>query len=248
MINGMNLKNATKNAISLLGILSIESIAELEVDLREMIRVLDEQSTSLIYEVENAICIQSQIIDHNCLYEVEKSISNISLSTSNNTLNSVKGVLSNMENRISELEGEIREKNIEKFNEVCQDTTLKNEFIEELKKNSSKAMVLFDGNDLRQSLLDTFVSQDSSIMENEKDNMISLAITYVDLATKKYNEYIEKLENLINIVEDTELLLASCRAAKDLLFNYSRDSLLAKTPEELYEVVYNKIKGGALIV
>lgn len=242
MINGTNLKNATKNAISLLGILSIESIIKLEADLKEMIRVLDEQSTSLICEVEDVISIQSQMIDHNCLYGIEKSVENISLSTSNDTLTSVKDVLNNMEDRISELEGEIREKNIEKFNEVCRDTSLKNEFINELKKNNSKAMILFDGHDLRQSLLDTFVSQDSCIMENEKDNMISLTITYVDLATRKYNEYIEKLESLINVVEDTELLLTSCEVAKDLLFNYSRDSLLAKTPQELYEVVYNKIK------
>lgn len=242
MINGMNLNNATKNAISLLGMLNIESIIELETDLREMVRVLDEQSTSLIYEVENAISIQSQIIDHNCLSEIEKSVTNVLSSTSDKTLTSVKNVLGDMEHRISELEGEIREKNIERFNEVCQDTSLKNEFIEELKKTNSKAMILFDGNDLRQSLLDTFVSQDSSVMESQKDNMISLTITYVDLATRKYNEYIEKLENLINIVEDTELLLASCKVAKHLLFNYSRDSLLSKTPAELHEVVYNKIK------
>lgn len=242
MINGMNLKNATKNAISLLGILSIESIAELEADLQEMARVLDEQSISLITEAENVVSIQSQIIDHNCLHEIEKSIDNILSSTSSNAINSVKNVLSDMENKISELEGEIREKNMERFNEVCQDTSLKNEFIDELKKTNSKAMVLFDGNDLRQSLLDTFISQDSSIMENEKDNMISLAITYVDLAARKYNEYIERLEDLINVVENIELLLASCKAAKNLLFNYSRDSLLVKTPKELYEIVYNKIK------
>lgn len=242
MINGMNLKNATKNAISLLGILSIESIAELEVDLKEMARVLDEQSISLINEAENVISIQSQIIDHNCLYEIEKSIDSILSSTSSTAINSVKNVLSDMENKISELEGEIREKNIERFNEVCQDTNLKNEFIDELKRTNSKAMILFDGNDLRQSLLDTFVSQDSSIMENEKDSMISLAITYVDLAARKYNEYIERLEELINVVENIDLLLASCKAAKTLLFNYSRDSLLIKTPKELYEIVYNKIK------
>lgn len=242
MINGMNLKNATNNAISLLGILSIESIAELEVDLKEMARVLDEQSLELINEVENVISIQSQIIDHNCLYEIEKSVDNILSSTSNKAINSVKNVLSDMENKISELEGEIREKNIERFNEVCQDANLKNEFINELKRTNSRAMILFDGNDLRQSLLDTFVSQDSSIMENEKDSMISLAVTYVDLAARKYNEYIEKVEELINVVENIELLLASCKAAKNLLFNYSRDSLLIKTPKELYEIVYNKIK------
>lgn len=242
MINGMNLKNATKNAISLLGILNIESIAELEDDLKEMARVLDEQSISLITEAENVVSIQSQIIDHNCLHEIERSIDNILSSTSGSAINSVKNVLSNMENKIYELEGEIREKNIERFNEVCQDTFLKNEFIDELKKTNSKAMILFDGNDLRQSLLDTFISQDSSIMENEKDNMISLAITYVDLAARKYNEYIERLEELIDVVENIELLLASCKAAKNLLFNYSRDSLLVKTPKELYEIVYNKIK------
>lgn len=242
MINGMNLKNATNNAISLLGILSIESIAELEVDLKEMARVLDEQSLELINEVENVISIQSQIIDHNCLYEIEKSVDNILSSTSSKAINSVKNVLSDMENKISELEGEIREKNIERFNEVCQDANLKNEFINELKRTNSRAMILFDGNDLRQSLLDTFVSQDSSIMENEKDSMISLAVTYVDLAARKYNEYIEKVEELINVVENIELLLASCKAAKNLLFNYSRDSLLIKTPKELYEIVYNKIK------
>lgn len=242
MINGMNLKNATKNAISLLGMLNIESITELETDLQEMIRVLDEQSTSLIYEVENAISIQSQIIDHNCLCEIEKSMEYISLSTSDSTLNSVRKVLSNMESRISELEGEIREKNIEKLNEICHDNSRINEFIDELKKNSSKAMVLFDGNNLRQSLLDTFVSQDSSIMESGKDNIISLTMTYVDLAVRKYDEYMEKVESVINTVENTELLLASCRTAKSLLFNYSRDSLLAKTPEELHQIVNNKLK------
>lgn len=242
MVNNINFKNATNNAISLMGMLGIEEINELELSLVDMVYFLEDQSLSLICEVENVTSIQSQIINNNCLKEIEDSINRVSKSISESTLNSARKIISNMESKISELEQEIRQTNIEKFNEVCQDTTKMEELIKTLKSNNARAVVLFEGDSLRQSLLDTFVSEDSSLMESSKDNIISAAITYVDFTVRKYDEYIEKIEKMIDVIEDTKIMIASCKAAKKMLFNYSKNLLLAMPPSELYSLTYDKIK------
>lgn len=243
MLNIIKLKNAVNNTISIIGTLETQSITDLEIDLRAMIKVLDSESTNLIDEIENSVSIQSRMIDHNCLYEIENSILRVDSSVPDDTLNSVKTVLNSMGDKINELENEIRSKNIEKLNEISADEKLRTEFINTLKSNNTKALILFDGNDVRQSLLDTFVTQDSKIMNQEKDKIISSAITYLDLATKKYDEYINKIQDLVQVIEDTETLVKCCAIAKEVIHSYGRDSLIAKTPNELYPIIETKLRG-----
>lgn len=242
MENVITKKRYINNVISIIGILDREKINSLIKDLDTMMTVLENQSNNLINETNNIISTQSQIIDHNCLMEIEDSISRVSSSLSNESLLSVKSVLSMMDDRINELEQEIRSSNIDKFNEIYEDKHSVNKFIEELKAANTSASILFNGDSLRQDVLDLFVTQDSDMISYEKDKMISMAITYLDLAVKKYDKYITKIQNMIDVVENARLIKVSCEIAKSLIFSYGKEALLGKTVDELESLIILKLK------
>lgn len=236
-------KKCKSNIISIIGILDKEKINSLIINLNEMILALEFQANNLIFEVDNAISTQSQIIDHNCLIEIEESISKITSSISDTSLNMVKDTLSVMEDKIQSLESEIRGSNIDKFNNIYEDDVAKTKFIDELKSVSTSAAILFNGDSLRQEILDLFVVQDSDVLNYEKDKMISMAITYLDLAVKKYDNYITKIQKMIDVIENAKVIKLSCELSRELIFSYGKDSLIVKTPEELDSIIELKLKG-----
>lgn len=240
-------KKCKNHVISIIGLLEREKINDLISDLNEMVSALETQADNLIFEVDSAIGTQSQIIDHNCLMEIENSLSKISSSVSDVSINSVKNTLNSMESKIQQLENEIRSKNIEKFNEIYEDDVARNKFIDELKSLNTSAAIMFNGDSLRQQILDLFVVQDSDILSDEKDKMISMAITYLDLAVKKYDKYIAKIQKMIDIIEEIKLMKLSCEIARELLFSYGKDALVVRTPNELDSMIELKLEGVEIL-